>query len=969
MKEMPRRAEVHHGIARIPGSTYRLQLNSEFTFADALAITDYLDQLGLTDCYASPILAACPGSTHGYDVCDCTQINPQAGGRQHFERWSDRLRELGMGLLLDVVPNHMSASLSNPWWRDVLQHGQNSEFASWFDIDWHSPDERLHGKVLLPILEQPYWRVLEAGKLRIVFDDDRLVLAYSGQTFPLSPESCAPLQHELLEICRQEARATESLEDLNALGALAARLNPGNSLSEPEYRGNLSQVAAPPVERPRTWPVLKRALRRFNGTVGAAESFDSLHALLEQQHYRLAWWRLGNEAVNYRRFFDVTELVALRMELPEVFQATHELVVRLLQEGQVTCLRVDHPDGLWDPCQYFQRLQQAFRMADAHKASETGQRAGLYVVAEKILSGSETLPSDWPVAGTTGYDFLNQLNGLFVSSSNRAALDGVYLEFAGPAPEFCALVYDAKLKILQTSMRADLRALIRQLRTLSGRTRYGQDFSPVEIGEALGATIAAFPVYRTYTTETSETPSATDVAVVEEAIRAAVLANPSVDPQIFEFIKDLLLLRPPTDMDGAELEASREFVMRFQQLTGPVMAKGLEDTAFYNYNRLISLNEVGGAPDRFGTDLASFHASNERRAEHWPHSLLATATHDTKRGEDLRARVNVLSEIPEEWRQAVLKWSRLNADKKTEVEGRPAPDSNDEYFLYQTLVGAWINEAENGSGSEGFRARISQYMLKAFREAKAHTSWTDPNLPYEQATQRFIEQILTHSAANTFLDDFMLFHRNIAVFGLFNSLAQIVLKMTCPGVPDFYQGTELWDYSLVDPDNRRPVDYEVRRALLDDLKQKIDSAQNEVGVLVRLLLKNHQTGQIKLYVIWRILQLRSRRRQLFERGQYIPMTAVGSKQDHVCAFTRSTSDDSVITVAGRLMLSLGRGARRGALEPDAWQETVLPVEGSKPGDRFRDVLTQQVVAVRADGSGLSVADVLSTLPVAVLEKS
>jgi (1->4)-alpha-D-glucan 1-alpha-D-glucosylmutase len=441
---------------------------------------------------------------------------------------------------------------------------------------------------------------------------------------------------------------------------------------------------------------------------------------------------------------------------------------------------------------------------------------------------------------------------------------------------------------------------------------------------------------------------------------------PACSPEAFVFVYDILRLRTPDDLGEQGREECRRFVMKVQQLSGPVMAKGLEDTAFYNYNRLISLNEVGGDPGRFGTDIAGFHAQNHSRAEHWPGSLLATSTHDTKRGEDLRARVNVLSEIPEEWCEAALKWSRLNAGKKTLLDGEAAPDLNDEYFLYQTLVGAWINEAETADGSERFRQRLCDYMLKALREAKNHTSWTNPNEAYEQATQKFVEEILSHSKTNPFLDDFMLFQRKVAFFGLFNSLAQTVLKMTCPGVPDFYRGTELWDYNLVDPDNRRPVDFALRKALLTDLRDRASDPSCDSVALVKLLFKNHQNGHIKLYLIWRTLELRGQRSQLFKAGSYVPLYASGSKQEHLCAFARSHLEESVITVAARLVVGLTKGSQRAALDSDVWLETTLPVAGGKAGDQYRNIFTQQVITLRPDG--LPIPEVLGVLPVAVLEK-
>jgi (1->4)-alpha-D-glucan 1-alpha-D-glucosylmutase len=949
----------------IPGSTYRLQLNQDFTFQDATEIAEYLNQLGITDCYASPIFAAGPGSSHGYDVCDWDMLNPRIGDQSDFDHWSERLRELGMGLVLDIVPNHMGADPANPWWRDVLQNGQNSGFARWFDIDWRPPDSSVQAKVLLPILEDHYWKVLEAGKLQVVMDHGGFELEYHEHRFPLSSRSLRFLQEEIFRLSREQDH--QSMTDWNLLKDELAKFV--TSRADCEDRGQ-------PGRR-----ILSRALKSFNGIPGQVESYDSLHALLEMQHYRLAYWRLGKDELNYRRFFDVTGLVALRMELPEVFQATHARVLQLVRQGKITGLRIDHPDGLWNPKQYFVRLQKAIstpptianqieyndRSQVSHESTEeTASR--FYVVAEKILSEGESLPLDWPIAGTTGYDFLKLVNGLFVNRSHCAALHDLYLEFTGVRQEFNSLVYSAKSKILENNMRNDLRSLSHLLRSVATQTRYGMDFSPSELRTALSSIVAAFPVYRTYVTEDSAALVPQEEESIKQAICAAREVNPELDPEAFAFIESLLLLRTPPDLNEAGFQASRRFVMRFQQLTGPVMAKGLEDTAFYNFNRLISLNEVGGAPETFGTDLNTFHQQNRIRSENWPHNLLATATHDTKRGEDLRARLNVLSEIPEEWGEAVLKWKRLNADKKVSVNGQPAPNANDEYFLYQALVGAWCNEAETAAGSSIFCQRISEYMLKAIREAKAYTSWMKPNVDYEQATQDFIKKVLYHSDPNPFLDDFMLFHRKIAIFGLFNSLVQVVLKMTAPGVPDFYQGTELWDFSLVDPDNRRPIDYQTRKALLSELRHKLDANDIDFLGVVKGLLKNHQNGQIKMYLIWRILEFRRSHRALFDEGEYLPLLAQGPKQDHICAFIRTNGEESAITVAARLVSSLTQGAGRGALEPDVWQDTVLPVRGERPGAQYRNLLTQQVVTFSPKAGGLLAREVLTILPVAVLER-
>jgi (1->4)-alpha-D-glucan 1-alpha-D-glucosylmutase len=959
----------HRRLLRPPTSTYRLQLNAGFTFEKALEITDYLHQLGITDCYASPLLTARPGSSHGYDVCNFGEVDPAIGGANQFERWSERLRTLGMGLLVDVVPNHMAADPLNPWWRHVLQHGPSSRFARWFDIDWDRADPHLHGKVLLPILEDHYWRVLEAGKLRLAFEGARLVLAYHQHRLPLSPQSVHFFREKTERFLAKSGESSSATSDLRAL---ITKVQPGSSggcptLHDPQPHGHDEYR----VDNPQ---LLQHALTIWNGRPGDKASFDLLHALLERQHYRLGYWRVANEDLNYRRFFDVAELAALRMELPEVFEVSHELILRLVAEGKVTGLRVDHPDGLWDPAQYFARLQEAIGQVGARRALDLSARESqspntpyFYIVAEKILTGRERLPAEWQVAGTTGYDFLNLLNGLFLNAANQAAMDEAYQQFAAPAQGVQQEVFQSKLKTLRHGLAADLRALCTLLKQIAARTRYGADFSARELQDALAMVIAAFPVYRTYMTERSTEPAPEERAQIETAIRLAMSIDESRDPDVFSFLEDLLLLRPPQDLDEGGRKDCRRFIMRFQQLTGPVMAKGLEDTTFYHFNRFISLNEVGGAPDHFGTSLELFHRENAWRAEHWPHTLLATATHDTKRGEDLRARLNVLSEIPDEWRQAALKWQTWNAEKKSIVDGVQAPDANDEYFLYQVLVGAWDSAAENGTDSTGFRRRISDYMLKAIREAKAHTSWTEPHPAYEQATEQFINRILSHERANLFLDDFMLFQRKVAFFGLFNSLAQVLLKMTVPGVPDFYQGTELWDYTLVDPDNRRPVDYSLRKRQLADLQRKFLDETPDHASLIRSLLPDYQSGQIKQFVIWKLLQFRRRHRTLFEDGRYLPFDAVGAKRDHVCAFGRAHGTESIIVVASRLVLGLTRGAQRGALESDAWQGTSLTLPATGQGTSYRNIFTGQILTLGSEACAVAIPDLLGLLPVAVLE--
>jgi (1->4)-alpha-D-glucan 1-alpha-D-glucosylmutase len=874
-----------------PGATYRLQLNRDFTFAKAREVAGYLRDLGITDCYLSPIFKSAPESTHGYDVCDFNQINPDLGGIEGFEQFSLHLRGLGMSLLLDFVPNHMSTDISNAWWFDVLENGPASKHALWFDIDWQRFEG---GKVLLPILEDEYDEVLQGGKLRLVIEDQKPLIAYHDRRLPLSPQSAEAISKDVSE------HGADFVTDT------------------------------------------------FNGTEGNAQSFERLGALIQQQHYLLADWRTGLQQINYRRFFDINELISLRVELPEVFNAAHTLVLSLVKQGKVAGLRIDHPDGLSDPKKYCCWLRE--------KAPDA------YTVVEKILSDDEQLPDDWPVEGTTGYDFLNHANGLFVNQSNKEAFDSIYREFSRCKDNYRAIVYEAKKRIVLNSFPAGLNFLTNQLKRIAEHAGFHQ-LSFDKLRDALVEVIAEFPVYRTYVTEETNELSAAEKKYVDQAIANGTARSSPANSDSLRFIHDLLVLRPPENVATAEKKLCHEFVMRFQQLTGPVMAKGLEDTTFYNFNRLISLNEVGGNPDSFGNSLDAFHRHNSEKAARWPHSLLATATHDTKRGEDIRARVNVLSEIPEEWQSALSRWRELNASIKCVVNGQPAPAANDEYFFYQILVGAWPAEEPGPPELQSLRDRLVACMLKSIKEAKTHTSWLAPNSEYEQATKNFIEQVIADPSGNAFLNDFKPFQRKIAFFGGLNSLAQILLKMTSPGVPDFYQGTELWDLNLVDPDNRRPVDYEIRRQVLAQLKMQLVQAAGSYAQFHSDLLDADHIGRSKLYLIWRVLEFRNRHRNLFEGGNYVPLAVYGAKKEHVCAFARLLENEMVIVVVPRLVAGLLQQQRL-PLGPDVWEDTKLQLPGA---GQFSNILTRQTL----DGSQreLSISQVLSEFPVALLNRA
>jgi (1->4)-alpha-D-glucan 1-alpha-D-glucosylmutase len=966
---------------RIPTATYRIQFNRVFKFADAQAIVPYLQELGISDCYASPVLKTPADSDNGYDVCDHSQLNPVLGSEDDFAAFTSTLGKHGLGLVLDIVPNHMGIGQANTWWTDVLENGPSSSYSYYFDIDWHPVNPQLENKVLLPILEDQYGHVLEDGKLRLAYEDGAFFIYYYETKLPLTPRTYRTiLEHQLDRLAESLGKENESLQELQSILTAISYL-PGRTESDPEKLQErnrekeiikrriaaLVQASAPVSD------AIDAALREFNGTVGEPRSFDLLDRLIEAQSYRLAFWRVAGEEINYRRFFDINELAAIRMELPEVFQATHQLILRFLAEGKVTGLRVDHPDGLWEPAVYFRQLQQSYasqKIKSFDKAALNPNRIQapwpLYVVAEKILSKGESLPEDWAVYGTTGYDFLNDLNGLFVELANQDAIDKIYRDFIGRKIDFRNLINSTKKMTMLISLASEVNSLSHQLDRISERNRHYRDFTLNSLTFAIREVIACLSVYRTYNNPTTGAVSERDQKYITAAVEEAKKRNPRTARALFDFIRDTLLLRNLRYFRAEDRSQVIDFVMELQQLTGPVMAKAVEDTAFYAYNRLTSLNEVGGDPEQFGLSLEAFHRQNADRQRQWPHSMLATSTHDTKRSEDVRTRINVLSGIPTEWGAALERWSRFNADWKSEVDGELAPDRNDEYLFYQTLVGAWPLESCTAEEFVNFRERINAYMLKAIKEAKVHTSWVNPNEAYNDAVSKFVDQVLIADPENRFLSDFSYFHRAIAYPAMLNSLAQTLLKIASPGVPDFYQGTELWDFSLVDPDNRRPVDFGRRMTLLEELKQR---EKEDRAALVQDLLARWVDGKIKLYVTYKALSFRHSHKSLFEEGSYDPIDASDGARDHICAFARQKDETIALVVVPRLITKLLR-AERPPLGDQTWGASALVVPGDTP-DRWINILTgEELKALHAkQEKRLPLAKVFGSFPLALLAPS
>ncbi len=950
---------------RIPVATYRLQFNRDWTFKDALKLVPYLHELGISDCYASPILLPREGSMHGYDIADPTQLNPALGTPADFDALCAALKEHGMGLLVDVVPNHMGINeQTNQWWMDVLENGPSSAYAHYFDIDWSPVKRELENKVLLPILEDQYGIALESGKLSLQFEDGAFVVYHYSLRLPIAPRTYQPLVEQAIALLSAEVDAEhEALLELQsiltAIGYLPSRMeqDPERLVERTREKEIIKRRLAAAYESyPEVHAAIDQTIDIYNGQIGQPESFDKLEALINAQPYRLSFWRVAAEEINYRRFFDINELAAIRIEEPDVFSATHALILDLVAQGQITGLRIDHPDGLWNPPDYFQQLQAAYRAA-------RGGSGALYVVAEKILAQHEELPEGWLIAGTTGYDFLNMANGIFVDRRRRKTFDKIYDSFIGPHQPLDDLIIDKKKMIMRRALVSEMNALSHRLQRITEKNRRYRDFTLYGLTATLREVIACLDIYRTYITESREV-SERDQYYVRRAVAEAKRRNPETAGALFDFIGDTLLLRNLDEFRPEDRDDVVEFVMKFQQITGPVMAKSVEDTAFYIDNRLVSLNEVGGHPEEFGTTVSMFHRHNSLMQREWPYTMLTTSTHDTKRSEDVRARINVLSELTDDWKTALRRWSRTNARFKVELDddGAVAPDRNDEYLLYQTLLGTWPLGPLNTEQFAAYRERIVAYMQKATKEAKVHTSWVNANQAYDDAVRSFIERVLDRQRNRGFIHDFLRLQRRIAYYGHFNALSQVALKLTAPGVPDIYQGNELWDWSLVDPDNRRPVDYEQRQAALDALKHAHASPS-----LAQQLLEGIDTGWIKLFVTQRILQVRRHVAALFNRSDYQPLQAVGERERHVLAFLRQDEQHSMLVLVPRLVVGLTDGIEQPPLGEEVWGATQLELPEQLAGTTLFNIMTGATLAVpKQTPPTLPVAQLLQDFPVAVL---
>ncbi len=941
-------------------ATYRLQFTGAFRFEDAEAIVPYLDALGISHVYASPIFTAKPGTLSGYDTCDFSTINPELGGEPAFRSLVSALHAHKMGLIFDFVPNHMSAHPQwNRWWRHVLANGPSSPLSEYFDIDWYPKNSNLHGKVLLAVLGGQYGEVLESGALRVEYRDAEFCLMYGDLNLPLNPRQ----MRVLLAHRWNEAATSSTIEPevrvefesiLFHLDHIPAYLDAGPQARvdrERESRIATERLTRVMEHSPALRSHLDTVIAEFNGKPGDAASFTLLHNLLQQQPYRLSYWRTAMHEINYRRFFDVNDLIGLRMEFPPLFESAHAKLIALIEEGLVDGVRLDHIDGLLDPKQYLLQLREATR----------NTASPLYLVVEKILARKEWISADWPVEGSTGYDYLALLNGLWVQEDKLPQMERIYRVFSGHAERERDALYEAKRLITTTSMASELNVLAHELNRLSERSWKSRDFTLDGLREALREVVACFPVYRTYISERGFSP--TDEAAIQQAIQQAMRRNPTLEESIFAFIRSSILPVRGASEPAESFAQRLRFAMKFQQYTSPVQAKGMEDTVFYRYSPLASLNEVGSAVGRRATRPQEFHEVNLARMERWPDAMLTTSTHDTKHGEDARVRISVLSEIPGEWEAHLDRWANINAAAKREVDGLLAPDAADEYLYYQNLLGAWPPNLTNPT--EDLVSRMKRFMDKALKEAKVHTSWINPSNEYDAAMERFIESTLRGAQSSDFLKSFVPFAQEIAKLGAWQSISQIAIKMMSPGVVDTYQGGELWDLSLVDPDNRNAVDYKQRDQRLSKLQKEIAGAPaSQRSAALRKLTSHWPNDDLKMLYVAAGLQFRARYPELLRRGNYIALTPEGEGAEHVIAFARQTDDRVVITVALRWFAALLSETSDIASAAEKLKDCRIDIkqlwpEGS-PSPEFENVLTGTKIAA-ADGS-LQVAQVMDGLP-------
>ncbi|HYD63307.1 MAG TPA: malto-oligosyltrehalose synthase [Noviherbaspirillum sp.] len=929
----------------IPRATARLQLHKDFNFDQAAEVVPYYATLGISHIYSSPILTARSGSTHGYDIVDPTRINPELGGEEGFRHLVARIREAGMGLILDIVPNHMGVGPENPWWQHVLEWGEGSPYARWFDIDWNPADETLRGKVMAPFLGKTYGESLAAGEIRLQYEETRgkFFVAYYSHRFPVSPSGYASI-----------LRAAGSDRLAAAIATFEEKTGEGGDITQQNANigfGLLRELGLSAEGKAD----IDTALAAFSAAT--PQGMDALHALLEHQHYRLAWWRCAADGINWRRFFEVTDLAGVRVEQDDVFEATHATIFRLYTEGLIDGVRVDHIDGLADPGAYCRKLRRRLQALSSQRPPELPP-APAYVVVEKILAHGEHLRQNWEIDGTSGYDFMDRVGALLHDPAGEVPLSAMWRELTGHDQDFQAEVRQARRQLLTNNLAGEFEAAARALHAVARTDLRTRDFSLGAIRRVFGELLVHFPVYRTYADANGR--DELDEQVIERALEQARQSVDRTEAALLDVVAHWLGGDAPRDAANPRIRhLHQRAITRFQQLTPPLAAKSVEDTAFYRYGRLLSRNEVGSDPSQFACSVREFHEANRERAERFPNSMLATATHDHKRGEDVRARLAVLSEIPGEWNTAIHAWMDLNAPHRSEVAGEGgsapsmAPQPADELMLYQMLVGAWPIglDPKDRDGVRQFVERLEKWQTKALREAKQVSDWVMPNEEYEAACRRFLFGILDAPPDSRFLVELTSWVARLTAPGVVNSLAQSVLRMTCPGVPDLYQGTDFWDFSLVDPDNRRPVDYPARMQALQTATQPIAG------------IEGWQDGRIKQHLIRHTLQLRAQDPELFARGEYVPLQSDGALADHSVAFARRLPERSAIVVTTHLPVHILAQDGAPIVPATRWQDTAV-LWPSTADSTWMDIYTGS--RVRIHGGRLMLSEALELLPVAVL---
>jgi (1->4)-alpha-D-glucan 1-alpha-D-glucosylmutase len=985
-----------------PVSTYRLQMNSDFNFTDAISLLDYLYDLGISHIYSSPLQKAAPGSNHGYDVIDHTRINEEIGTQDSFLMYTDKLKERNMGLILDIVPNHMCTHYENPIFKDILTHGQASRFMEFMDINWDPVKKELKNRILLPLLGSNFGEELEKGNLELVYREGYFLLLYYDNTFPIDPMSYGYILS--YSPTTERFLIDDTAKDLIELEHLIYSFNalPSREYGDPIkrfHRYSRSEVLISKLHElymysPLIRSHIQNSLTLINGKKGDPSSFDRLEEVINMQAYRLANWKVAAEEINYRRFFDINSLAAVSMEIKEVFDYTHNLIFNMLAKDRIQGLRIDHPDGLYNPDEYYINLQIGYlkhkflKEAGIDKYSAYYYKSleifdeiiceidpkrlnNLYIVIEKILSEDEQTPRNWSISGTVGYENLNLLNHIFVKKPNHKRFIKIYTDFIGEKIKYENLVFKKKHMIMKSKMWSEVRELANKLNIISEMDRHTRDFTLRQLQLAIEFVVASFPVYRTYIESEDENLKKRDIQYIKDSVTKAKHRNSEISPQIFDFIQEVLLGKFSDDLSVKARRLREEFVLRFQQLTSPIMAKGLEDTAFYIYNKLVSLNEVGGHPNKFGIDPVEFHNRVKSYMNNLPYSLITTSTHDNKRSEDVRARINVLSEIPNLWQDLVMKFSKDNEKYKTSIITEPddeeqlMPDKNTEYLIYQTLIGSYPIAEMNDEMEKEYFCRIWGYLQKAIREAKTYTNWINPNMKYENACKTFLEAIL--KPKSDFLKEFIPFQSKVSRYGCYNSLSQLIIKLGIPGISDFYQGNEIWNYSLVDPDNRRKVDYDIRRGYLKEVKEAEKDIE-QLNQKVKEWFDDYQSGKIKLYITYKGLNLRKAYPDLFLSRSYYPIEVYGDFKNNIVSFARSYYNRNAIFITSRFFTEISDKEDGETFLGLKWNETRIEIPEDIKSDHFIDILTGTSIQVKKEKKSrfIYLKDLFTTLPFSIM---